>query len=265
MEVKDKNFSNPKALRIAVVKGLEDKKKALFIREDEQGEDSIKLSDKSDKAYFQVVPTIKKNQNERLYIAGPSGSGKSTYVADYISQHIKLINLDVTIYIFSSVKYDKILDERFKDRIIRPDLEDEDCFTDPYDPEEFEQNSIVLFDDVDKIKLPKVRVAIYMLRENLLETGRHFNLTIISTSHQLSNYARTRTLLNEATSVTFFPKFAGGLHYIKEYLKKHMGFSPVEIKKCLTLSKNSRWITVYRSHPKYIISSKEAYIIQDEF
>ena len=31
MELKDKSFSNPKALRIAVVKGSEDKKKALFI------------------------------------------------------------------------------------------------------------------------------------------------------------------------------------------------------------------------------------------
>jgi hypothetical protein len=262
MEVKDKSFLNPKALRIAVIKGIEDKKKALFIRDDETGDESIKLDGK---AFFQVVPTIKKNQNERLYIAGPSGSGKSTYVADYIAQHIKLINQDVTIYIFSSVKYDKLLDERFGDRIVRPDMDDEDCFNDPFDPEEFETGAIVLFDDTSKIKLPKVRVAIYMLQENLLECGRHYGLTIISTSHQLSNYARTRTQLNEATSVTFFPKHAGGLHYIKTYLQKHMGFSLVEIKKCLSLSKNSRWITVCRSHPKYVISAKEAYVIKDEF
>jgi hypothetical protein len=262
MEVKDKSFLNPKVLRIAVIKGIEDKKKALFIRENEQGQESLKLEGKE---YFQVVPTIKKNQNERLYIAGPSGSGKSTYVADYIAQHIKLINPDVTIYIFSSVKYDKLLDERFGDRIVRVDMDNEDCFNDPFDPEEFETGAIVLFDDVDKIKLPKVRVSIFMLRENLLETSRHYGLTIISTSHQLSNYARTRTLLNEATSVTFFPKHAGGLHYIKNYLQKHMGFNQVEIKRCLMLSKNSRWISVYRSHPKYVISAKESYLIKDEF
>ena len=262
MELKDKSFSNPKALRIAVLKGTEDKRKSLFIRDDEKGEESIKLDGKQ---YFQVVPTIKQNQNERLYIAGPSGSGKSTYVADYIAQHTKLINNNVTIYIFSSVKYDKLLDDRFGDRIVRPDMDDTECFDEPYDPSEFETGSIVLFDDTDKIKVPKVRVAIYMLREHLLEVGRHYNLTIISTSHQLSNYARTRTLLNEATSVTFFPKYAGGVHYIKEYLKKHMGFDTGQIKQCLSLSKNSRWITVYRSHPKYVISSKEAYLIKDEF
>lgn len=263
MELKDKSFSNPKALRIAVVKGSEDKKKALFIRdEDEKGEEFIKLSGKQ---YFQPVPTIKKNQNERLYIAGASGSGKSTYVADYIAQHIKLINNDVTIYIFSSVKYDKLLDDRFGDRIVRPDMDDTECFDEPYDPEEFEPNSIVIFDDCDKIKLPKVRVSIFMLREHLLEVGRHYGLTIISTSHQLSNYARTRTLLNEATSVTFFPKHGTGVHYIKEYLKKHMGFNTEQIKRCLSLSKNSRWITVYKSYPKFIISAKEAYLITDEF
>ena len=66
-----------------------------------------------------------------------------------------------------------------------------------------------------------------MLRENLLETGRHFDLTIISTSHQLSNYAKTRTLLNEATSITVFPSHAGTTFHIREYLKKHMVSSEI--------------------------------------
>ena len=104
-----------------------------------------------------------------------------------------------------------------------------------------------------------------MLRENVLETGRHYGLTVISTSHQLSNYAKTRTLLNESTSITVFPKHAGTTHYIRDYLKKHMGFDLTKTKKFLSLSKNSRWITIYRNAPPYVISAKCVYKINDEY
>ena len=257
--------NNDKIFKIANIKGASDKltKKSLFLVDDNSGEDEIKLEGKE---YFVPCNQFRKNQNERLYVAGPSGSGKSTYVADYITQFLKEKGLnDTTVYIFSSVDYDKVLDERFGDRIHRVDVDDPICFEEPFHPAEFEEGSIIIFDDCDKIKNGKCRNAIYMLRENLLETARHYGLTIISTSHQLSNYQKTRTLLNEATSITTFPKHAGTTFYIRDYLKKHMGFNLDQIKKFLSLSKNSRWITIYRNNPPYVISAKECYKIRDDF
>jgi hypothetical protein len=257
--------NNEKVFRIANIKGSSDKltKKSLFLVDDNSGEDEIKLDGKE---YFVPCNQFRKNQNERLYIAGPSGSGKSTYVADYVTQFLKERGLnDTTVYIFSSVDFDKVLDDRFGDRIHRVDVDDPIVYEEPFHPEEFEENSIIIFDDSDKIKNSRCRNAIYMLRENLLETARHYGLTIISTSHQLSNYAKTRTLLNEATSITVFPRHSGTTHYIREYLKKHMGFDLAKTKKFLSLSKNSRWITVYRNAPPYVISAKCVYKINDEY
>jgi hypothetical protein len=266
-KVKERNSysNNEKVFRIANIKGSADKltKRSLFLVNDGSGEDEIKLDGKE---YFAPCNQFRKHQNERLYVAGPSGSGKSTYVADYVTQFLKEKGLnDTTVYIFSSVDYDKILDERFGDRIYRIDVDDPICYEEGYHPEEFEEGSIIIFDDVDKIKNSKCRNAIYMLRENVLETGRHYGLTVISTSHQLSNYAKTRTLLSEATSITVFPRHAGTTHYIREYLKKHTGFDLPKIKKFLSLSKNSRWITLYRNAPPYVISAKCVYKIHDEY
>ena len=259
--------NNDKIFKIANIKAGVDKKikKSLFLdtNNDAIGEEEIVLKNKE---YFVPTPQFRKNQNERLYIAGPSGSGKSTYVADFITQFLKEPKRnDTTIYIFSSVTFDKVLDDRFTDRIYCVDVDDPICYEEPYDPSEFEEGSIIIFDDCDKIKNNKCRHAIYMLRENLLETGRHFDLTIISTSHQLSNYAKTRTLLNEATSITVFPSHAGTTFHIREYLKKHMGFDSTQIKKFLSLSKNSRWVTINKSFCPYVISAKQCYKIKDDY
>jgi predicted AAA+ superfamily ATPase len=262
---KDYASNNNKIIKIAVIKGGTDtEKKALFLNLDDNKKDiEMKLIEKQ---YFQPVPQFRPHQNERLYIAGPSGSGKSTYLANFISQFLKTKGKnDTTIYIFSSVEHDDVIDGRFGDRIIRPDMDDDEILLDNYHPSEFEHGAIVIFDDVSKIKNPKVRVAIHILLENLLETGRHYDLTIITTSHQLSNYSRTRTQLNEATSITVFPKFSGGTFHIRQYLQKHIGLNTQEIKKFLSLARNSRWITIQKTNPMYVISAKQIYAIKDNY
>jgi hypothetical protein len=80
----------------------------------------------------------------------------------------------------------------------------------------------------------------------------------------ISNYSRTRTILNESTSVTLFPRFAGGLHYIKDFLSKRCGLNKKQVKHFLDMAKQSRWVTIYKN-PMYLISAKECYMIdQDE-
>ena len=262
-KIRDKHFAKNdlKTQKIAVITGGELDKKALFLSKDEIGKQSIALKGRST---FQPVPLFKKNMNERLYVAGPSGSGKSTYVSNWIAQFLKSRGKkDTDIYIFSSVEEDEALDGRFPDNIIRPDIDDNDIFNDPLHPSDFQIDSIVLFDDCAKIKNAKVRVALYMLQQNLLETARHYGITVIITSHMLSDYARTRTVLNESTSITVFPKFAGTSKHIRYYLDKTMGFDKSEIKKFLALSKASRWVTLNKGEGIYVMSSRQCYIYDD--
>lgn len=76
----------------------------------------------------------------------------------------------------------------------------------------------------------------------------------------ISNYRSTRQILNEATSITFFPKSSGTYH-IKNYLKTYAGLDKSQIQKILKIS--SRWITIYRTYPSYIVWEHGISILAD--
>ncbi len=168
------------------------------------------------------------------------------------------------IYWFSAKAYDDALDDNptFGDNIIRvlDDVDEEDLFTNPLDQEDFEEDSVVVFDDCTKLKGIKERYAVQEILDLLLECARSYNITIICTSHILSNYKSTRTINNECTSFTVFPKKSGGLTAIRTYLDKKIGMSNEQRKKFLSMSKNSIFVTLNRCvDPMVVLSEKEAY------
>jgi hypothetical protein len=67
-------------------------------------------------------------------------------------------------------------------------------------------------------------------RDDLLECGRHYNITTISTTHIISNYNSTRTLLNEATSMILFPK-CSGQYQLNKFLERYMGYDKAQIER----------------------------------
>jgi len=262
--IKQKNYAknNPKVIKIALIKSSEKIKKYLYFNTEKfDGDQQITLENKQK---FQPVPIKIKNQIERLFISGASGSGKSTYLSNWLKMfRAEKGNKDKTIYLFSSVDYDEIIDENFEDVLIRPleELDGDDLIQDPLQLKDFDEGSVLIFDDVMKIQDIKARIALQNLMDSMLEIARHGDLTIIATSHILANYKATRTLQNEATSVTIFPKYSGGLYGIKQYLEKKIGMALPQVKKLLSLSKNSRFVTIYRNmSPMVVISEKECYL-----
>jgi hypothetical protein len=199
---------------------------------------------------IQVLPNI--NKRECLYIAGPSGSGKSTYASAYMEMY-KLMYPKRKLYIFSRVEKDETLD---KLKPIRIKL-DEELKNDPINPEEL-KCSCVLFDDIDTIREKDIAKAVKDLRTDLLETGRHEDVNVISTSHQITNYKDTRVLLNEATAITFFPS-SGSTYHITRFLKMYCGLDKRNIERALRLP--SRWVTIYKTYPQYVVYEKGVYLI----
>lgn len=199
---------------------------------------------------FRQIPSI--DSRETLYIAGKSGSGKSTYAASYIKYYNKLFP-DNIVYLISKVIKDDAFEEVKNLKRITPDLfegnEDLDL-----DASQFE-NCLVVFDDIDQF-IDKIKKPITLLRDQLLEVGRHNNVYVISTAHLLTNYKQSRVLLNEAHSVTFFPQ--SGFHNIQRYLKMYVGLSNEQISNIK--KSNSRWITVFQSYPTIIMEEKKIYI-----
>lgn len=195
-----------------------------------------------------------KLDREVCYIAGPSGSGKSTYVANFAKQ-CKKINPDDELIIFSRLTKDKVLDKLNPSRI----KIDDNLIEDPIDIQEELANSVTIFDDIDTIRDKQLRESVQDIRDDILETGRHAKITCLCTSHQLMNYSKTRVLLNEATSCTFFPG-SGSSYHIKRFLKEYAGLDKKQIQRILNLP--SRWVTLHKSYPQYIIYQQGVYLLK---
>jgi hypothetical protein len=161
---------------------------------------------------------------------------------------------DDEIYVFSSVGYDEALD---KFQPIRIPI---DASVAQLQPQNFAE-CVTIFDDVDSITDGRVRKAVCALRDNLLECGRHYETRMVCTSHIIANYASTRKLLNEATSVTFFPS-AGSTFHIKRFLQHYGGLSNGQINRILALP--SRWITLYKTFPMIILYEKGCYCLCED-
>jgi len=230
--------------KIARIKGGKLDKKNIYIS-NTKGVKEIKIKDGI------LVPLPNRDIIEKVYISAPSNAGKSTYAGKWLGEYSKMFP-DDDIYLFSSITKDKALDKYNPLRIIL----DNDLLNDPIEPKEL-QNSLVIFDDTDTIRNKKMKNYMEVLRDWLLEQGRHFNIRMLITSHLLSNYNSTRRILNEATSVVVFPRSGSGTYHIKNFLKTYCGFDKDQTKKFLNLP--SRWVAVYRSYPQYVIYEKGVY------
>ena len=192
------------------------------------------------------------NRIEKIYISGISGSGKSTFASNFVKEYLKEKKKN-EFFVISNVEEDEVID---KLKPVRIDLEDEDALSEIRSDDFYD--SIVLFDDTDTIGNGMVRKFVQHLRDDILECGRHYNTTVIAVSHVLQNYYATRKLLNEATSVVFFPKVGSNNHNYK-FLKQHCLYDEDTIRRLLNL--NSRWVALYRTHPNYVIYEKGVFLI----
>lgn len=201
------------------------------------------------------VDLEQKNNNgfrECIYVAGPSGSGKSTFIAKYAKQYKKLFPKN-KVFVFSRLLEDGPIDALKPERI---EIND-DLIYDPITPEEL-KNSLVIFDDTDTIRDKKLRDSITELKNDLLETGRHNDVYVCITSHLITNYKETRTVLNESHGICLFPG-SGGHHQMKYCLKNYFGLSPKEIKKVLSL--RSRWVYITKTYPRYVLYESGCYLL----
>ena len=188
---------------------------------------------------------------EKLYVCGISGSGKSTYSANWIKEYLKA-NKENEFYVFSTVDEDEPLDKLDP---IRVDLDG--LMDNPISLEEL-RDSVCLFDDCATISDTRLRKYVIDLMSHLIEVGRHYNITVLNTTHVILDYKNSRKILNEATSVTIFPK-VGSNNLNKKYLENYAGFDSKQISKIMNLP--SRWVSLYRTFPNFVLYDKGAYLV----
>lgn len=179
------------------------------------------------------------------YIVGASGSGKSYYIREWIKQYKKQFKKN-PIYLFSSLAEDETLDEIKPKRVIL-----DDAFkTEKIDLEMY-RNTLCIFDDTDSISDKALKTSVYALMNSMLNTGRHFNISMWVVNHTpTGTKSETKTILNEAHTITFFPSNMN--RQLKYLLENYCGLDTKAIKKIMKMS--HRWITIYRHFPQVLIS-----------
>lgn len=207
---------------------------------------------------FETIQQIPNKQQERqiLYITGASGSGKSYYTQLYCSEYKKLYPKN-EIYLFSSINEDSSID---KIKGLQRFILDDAFLKEEITAEDF-KNSMVIFDDTDVISNKALKFKINSILNILLETGRHYNASVIYTSHIATAGIDTKRILNEAHSITIFPSSLGG-RSLKYLLDNYLGFDKEQIKKVKKL--DSRWTTICKTFPMVILSEKEAYLLKND-
>jgi hypothetical protein len=124
--------------------------------------------------------------------------------------------------------------------------------------EEF-KDCMVIFDDIDCFE-GKVLKAIHQLIDDIAITGRHTNTTMLFLTHYITNYKKTRLILNEATHFVVYPQ-STSYHALGYLLKTHIGMSPEEVK---DLRKLGRWVSISKNYPQMLISEHTARLLHQE-
>ena len=201
---------------------------------------------------FSLLPSLDAKTRDVYYVCGPSGSGKS-YIAKTLAMEYHTHFPDRSIYLISKLLEDSTLDKLKYLIRVDPAKLVEDPITDlaPL------KNSLVIFDDIENFDKATDKV-LQNLINSIASTGRHENVSMIYITHLLSDYKRTRLLLQEATRFVLYPKSTGG-HALNYLLQNYLGMAKEEV---AALRKgDSRWVCVSRQYPNWVVTEHSARIM----
>ena len=133
---------------------------------------------------------------------------------------------------------------------------DNDYLKSPLVLDSFPQDSLILIDDLDVLEVSSdVKKSISGkdgLVSKILKGGRHRNLSLVYTEHELSTTSKLlRDLVNESHLIVMYLQSAGNYETI---MRKYLGLNSKEYNKIKRI--NSRWISVKPLYPAIVYSQK---------
>lgn len=212
-----------------------------------------------------VIPLIGAKDvpyDRSIALIAPSESGKTFLVKEIIKYDIRRR----PCVVFSKIDDDESLRELStlrsavdkKCRMIKIPIHTEDQLLDLPTNSDLKE-TIVVFDDIDSF--PKdIADFLREYRDSILESGRHDNITVISTSHILHNYMKTRTMLNEAELICLFP--SSNKHHSFMFLKNRFGLGKDEATFLIDKAmKAGRMMCMKLSAPNLVIHNKGVILV----
>jgi hypothetical protein len=249
------NKNNKDLEAISIVKGNKNSNynKIVYISEDSnKGKSKLDIPLTN---FFNILPSTNPDKRDIFYIAGKSGSGKS-YISAQIIENYHKLNPDRPLYLISKLEEDDTID-KVKAPLKRIPVEK---FIETFNINAF-NNCLIFFDDYDTLP-EKISKSIQEIIKDIAIMGRKHNetqgnITMLLATHYLTNYSKTRLILNEATHFIIYPQNTS--HYqLKYLLQNYVGLDEKETKK---LKKLGRWVCFKVGYPQYMISQNEVRLI----
>lgn len=184
-----------------------------------------------------------------IYVTGRRGAGKSCFADKYIDAYVKAT--DNKVFLVSRFEDDPSL--HLPERSLRLSIDD---------LRELElgdlKNSLVVFDDIHSASYSKQDVNyLQSFILDIIENSRHHNISTLITSHQVTNYQKTRAILHELSNFVLFPDYSN-LHQNEYTLKNYFGLKKPMIENIMKV-KNSRWVMVQSIKPKFVMTEHDLY------
>lgn len=247
---------------IAIVKG-DDKRfhnKFLYLDTRDKPEGSVKVEIPDD-CMFQMLPTTDEDKRFVGYLAGASGSGKS-YIARQIADNYRRMFPGRPVYLISKLEEDDTIDSMATGKPIRLDWK---RWLEEGTPDiNALSNSLVIADDYDTIDGKAGDMILSFLNDIAIMGRKHTdnqgNVSLLCLTHYLTNYKKTRLLLNEAHFYVVYPT-ATSAHALKYLLKHYMGLDDDKIKQ---LRKMGRWVMCWKMFPQYIMSAHHCELLHHD-
>ena len=115
---------------------------------------------------------------------------------------------------------------------------------------------LLIVDDWDSEEDSRRKMVLQLIKD-VINLGRKMRISIIVTSHAITNYHETRDIISEAEYITLFPEATMPAHLYYMCVKK-LGVTPEMFRR---LAKKGRWITIHTKAPMYILSERECDMI----
>ena len=177
---------------------------------------------------FAVLPELNPDIAMHWYICGPSGSGKST-AANKVAEQFRKITGGLVIVL----SMDTDDDSSFPCADVRLGVEKaaeltlEDLMGELDEETGERQRTLVCFDDhlsgADKL----TTIAVLALQRAVVERGRKFGVSSLSTSHRAAQSSATKAVLNGMSHFVLFPVHGAGRSF--KYVLEQYCSVPSEI------------------------------------
>lgn len=194
------------------------------------------------------------NDHEIIFITGPPKCGKSYWMNQYVSAYRQIIGTKVIL--FTMHDHDPTLNEQ---NYIKVTLSD-DLLNEPLELSDL-TDSLVIFDDINSSKYPKVTKYLLSLMDDIACNGRHHNINMIYINQECRAGIITKKILTMFTHLVIFPS-SGESYQCQRLLKEYCGMSKQRIQRIMSLP--SRSILFSRAKPQYIQSDYGVYILGKE-